>query len=56
MSSECCGEEKLCSITCCTCNLDIEKVKPLVNSPKYICKNCGRAANEAENLCQPEQM
>jgi predicted amidophosphoribosyltransferase len=35
---------------------DIENIKPLVNNPKYICKNCGRAANKAENLCAPEKL
>jgi transposase-like protein len=49
----CCGEGKLCSLTCCPCNLDIEKIKPLVNQPQYICKACGRVANDEESLCQP---
>jgi len=49
----CCGENKLCSITCCPCGLDIESLKPLVNNPKYICKTCGHVANNSDNLCQP---
>jgi hypothetical protein len=32
---------------------DIAKIKPLVNSPKFICTTCGRAANKAENVCSP---
>ena len=46
-------EEKLCGLTCCPCNLDLEKIKPLMNKPKYICNSCGRVANETKNVCQP---
>ena len=49
----CCGQDKMCALTCCPCNLDVEKIKPLVNAPKFICKSCGRVANKKENLCQP---
>jgi hypothetical protein len=53
--SKCCsGEDKLCSLTCCPCHLDVEKIKPLVNAPKFICKACGRVANSEANLCQPD--
>ena len=48
-----CGENSLCVLTCCPCNLDLKKIKPLVNEPKFICKSCGRVANKKENLCQP---
>lgn len=51
--SNCCGQDKLCSLTCCPCNMDIEKIKQLVNEPKYICNQCGRVANDQVNLCQP---
>jgi len=50
---ECCGDDKLCALTCCPCNLDIKAIAPLVNKPKFICKSCGRVANEKKNLCQP---
>jgi len=33
-SSTCCGEDKLFALTCCPCNIDIEKIKALVNEPK----------------------
>jgi hypothetical protein len=52
-ASMCCGTDKLCALTCCTCNLDIKVIKPLVNKPRFICKNCGRVANDKRNLCQP---
>jgi len=35
---------------------DIENIKPLVNTLKHICTNCGRVANETENLCSPEKL
>jgi len=34
----------------------IENIKPLVRDPKYICKGCGRAAHNAENLCAPTEL
>lgn len=52
-SAKCCGEDKLCALTCCPCDLDLEKIKPLVKDPKVICKVCGRVANSEANLCQP---
>jgi hypothetical protein len=30
-----------------------EKIKELVKDPKFICFNCGRVADRAENLCNP---
>ncbi len=32
---------------------DVEALKPIVRDAKFICKNCGRAAAEAERLCAP---
>lgn len=30
-----------------------EDIKPLVMKPKFVCFNCGRAADSKENLCNP---
>ena len=56
MSDKCCGPDKLCALTCCPCDLDVEEIKPLVNQPKFICTSCGRVANEAKTLCKAEPL
>ena len=33
---------------------NLEDYKSYVRNPQFICKNCGRAAAKAENLCDPE--
>jgi len=30
--------------------------KSLVREGKFVCKNCGRVAAEAKNLCKPENL
>jgi len=49
-------ENKMCAMACCPCNLDVEKLKPLVRDPKFICTACGRVAANKENLCEPEAL
>ena len=51
--SKCCATEKMCSLTCCACSIDLKAIKPLVNAPKFICQACGRVANKKTNLCKP---
>ena len=31
----------------------MDEVKTLVANPKFMCFNCGRVADEAQNLCNP---
>jgi hypothetical protein len=45
--------EKMCALTCCPCHLDVEKLKPLVRDPQFICRACGRVAAEEKRLCEP---
>jgi hypothetical protein len=35
---------------------NLEDYKKLVRNPKFICKNCGRAAANEKNLCSPEKL
>jgi len=34
-------------------NKDFDRIRQLVREPKYICFNCGRVADSAQNLCNP---
>ena len=33
-----------------------EELKKLVTDAKFICRNCGRAVANAENVCAPEKI
>ncbi len=35
---------------------NLEDIKSLVKDPKFVCKNCGRAAANEKNLCNPEKL
>jgi len=35
---------------------DMGRVKELVKDAKYYCKNCGRAAHDQGNLCNPSKI
>ena len=35
---------------------NLEGYKKLVKNAKYVCKECGRAAEDAKNLCTPEPL
>ncbi len=34
----------------------LEEYKQLVRDPAYVCRKCGRAARNADNLCRPEPL
>jgi len=55
-SSCSCGgnrENKLCELTKPHNQFDMGKIMPLVDDPRYICRCCGRLANNEEALCNP---
>ena len=35
---------------------DFDRIKKLVKDTKYFCKNCGRAAHDKGNLCNPSKI
>ncbi len=35
---------------------NLEGYKSVVRNPKFVCKNCGRAAASEKNLCAPEPL
>ena len=35
---------------------DLGKIKALVKDAEFYCKNCGRAARQEENLCNPSRI
>ncbi len=51
-----CSGDHSCHLCVLTAKQPIEEIKPLVDTPRFICFNCGRAANNAENLCNPEPL
>ncbi len=44
---------RMCSVTCCSCHMDVEELKRLVRRPKYVCRQCGRVARKKRLLCEP---
>lgn len=35
---------------------DLGRIKELVKDAQFYCKNCGRAAHDKENLCNPSSI
>lgn len=35
---------------------NLEELKKVVASARYICKKCGRAARDDEHLCKPDKI
>jgi hypothetical protein len=56
------GDDLVCKgdHSCHICELmkkrPIEEIMPLVDTPKFICFNCGRAANSDKSLCNPQPL
>jgi len=63
MANECCDgsqsccdnvpENRMCRLAQPPNEFDLEKVAALASNPQFICRCCGRTANDKENLCNP---
>jgi hypothetical protein len=49
-------DNKICRMTRVPSNFDIEEIMRLTNDPKFICRCCGRTANNSQNLCSPVKL
>jgi len=49
----CHDENHLCRIIL---RKDLERIREAVKDSLYFCKNCGRAAHEESNLCNPSKI
>ena len=36
--------------------IDVDEYKKLIKNAKFLCRNCGRVAARAENLCEPTKL
>ncbi len=52
-NQQCHEENHICRIII---RKDLARIKKLVKDSRFFCKNCGRAAHEAENLCNPSRI
>jgi hypothetical protein len=47
---------KMCQLSQPAHKFNLKKVKKLTSNPAYICKCCGRTANNEINLCSPTSL
>jgi hypothetical protein len=52
-SQQCHEENHICRIII---RKDLGRIKELVKDTQFYCKNCGRAAHEKDNLCNPAKI
>jgi len=52
-SLDCHAKNHICQIII---QKDLGRVKDLVKDSQFYCKNCGRAARLADNLCNPSKI
>lgn len=49
-------DRTLCELLSRHGKVQLKKLRPLVEDPKFICADCGRAAAKAKNLCSPKKL
>jgi hypothetical protein len=49
-------DPKLCILSSSRDQIDLDRIKRLVQDSRYICLGCGRTAADQENLCSPEEL
>jgi len=52
-AQQCHDENHLCRIIL---RKDLGRVRGIVKDAEFFCKNCGRAAHDAANLCNPSKI
>ncbi len=51
--NDCCSEEHQGHLCVLASREAFDEIKELIQEPRFICFNCGRAAHSAANLCNP---
>jgi hypothetical protein len=52
-SADCHATNHICQLAA---QRDLGRIKELVKDARYFCKNCGRAAHDEDNLCNPSKI
>ena len=50
------GKKRLCKWNKDDFKADLDKLKEIVAPGRYVCRKCGRVANDCEYLCKPESL
>lgn len=48
--------KKLCKWKKAAIDEKMDKLQDIVSQPRYVCRNCARAASDRKYLCKPEKL